>query len=64
MAAIMSIMMLTALALVAGAIYLWRNGGTKLQIGLILVLALVIAGNVFLWGTLPDPAAMQQGQAK
>ncbi len=65
MSAIMSIMMLTALALVAGAVYLMRNGGTRLQITLMLVLAVVIAGNVWLWGSMPDPATtMSQGQAK
>ena len=65
MAIILSIMMLTALALVAGAIYLWRNGGTRLQITLMLVLAVVIAANVALWGSLPDPGgAVPQGQAR
>lgn len=54
MAAILSIMMLTALALVAGAIYLRRHGGTRMQVALMLVLAAVIVGNVALW-TLPGP---------
>ena len=63
MAVILSIMMLTALALVAGGIYLWRNGGTRLQVVLMFVLAVVIAGNVWLWGSLPDPNGVApQGQ--
>jgi hypothetical protein len=65
MSAILSIMMLTALALVAGAIYLWRNGGTRLQITLMLVLAVVIAGNVVLWGSAPNLSGpAPQGQVR
>jgi len=45
--------MLTALALVAGAIYLWRNRGLKKQAVLMLVLAAVMAINIAIW-TLPN----------
>ena len=62
MAAILSIMMLTALALVAGAIYLRRHGGTRMQVALMLVLAVVIVANVALWASLPAPHAAVQDQ--
>ncbi len=53
MAAILSILMMTALALVAGAYYLWRRGGSKMQVALMVVLALVMVANIAIW-TLPD----------
>jgi hypothetical protein len=46
-------MVLTGIALIAGALLLWRRGGSRKQIALMLVLAAVIAVNVGLW-TLPD----------
>ena len=46
-------MVLTGIALIAGAILLWRRGGSRKQIVLMLVLAAVIAVNVGIW-TLPD----------
>jgi len=49
----LSLTMLTALALVAGAIYLWRNRGLKKQAVLMLVLAAVMAINIAIW-TLPN----------
>ena len=49
---ILSIVALAALALVAGAIVLWRRGVRK-QAGLMLVLAVVMEVNVLIW-TLPD----------
>ena len=49
---ILSIVALAAIALVAGAITLWRRGVRK-QAGLMLVLAVVMAVNVLIW-TLPD----------
>jgi len=48
---ILSIVALAALALVAGAIFLWRRGARK-QAGLMLVLAVVMVVNVLIW-TLP-----------
>lgn len=53
MAAVLSLMVLTALALVGGAAFLWRRGGARKQIVLMLVLAVVIAVNVAIW-TLPN----------
>ena len=52
MATIISIMMLAAFALTAGAISLWRRGAPKKQVALMLAAALVIVGNVVLW-TMP-----------
>jgi hypothetical protein len=48
---VLSVVALAALALVAGAIYLWRRGVRK-QAGLMLVLAAVMIVNVLIW-TLP-----------
>ena len=48
---VLSVVALAALALVAGAIYLWRRGVRK-QAGLMLVLAGVMIVNVLIW-TLP-----------
>lgn len=50
---VLSLMVLTALALVAGAIWIRRRGGSTKQMSLMLVLAVVIAVNVAIW-TLPD----------
>ena len=49
---ILSILVLAAIAMVLGAIAWWRRGMRK-QAALMLVLALVIAGNVAIW-VLPD----------
>ncbi|MEZ5737345.1 MAG: hypothetical protein R3E09_16355 [Novosphingobium sp.] len=46
-------MVLTAIALVAGAIWSRRRGGSTKQTVLMLVLAAVIAANVAIW-TMPD----------
>ena len=51
--AALSLMVLTALALVAGAIWFRRRGGSTKQMVLMLVLAAVIGANVAIW-TLPD----------
>ena len=50
---VLSIVVLAAVALVAGAIYLWRRGGANKQASLMLVLAVVMLANVLIW-TLPD----------
>jgi len=52
MDAVLSVVMLAALALVAGAVFLWRRGGRK-QAGLMVVLAAVMVVNVLIW-TVPD----------
>lgn len=49
----LSLLVLTVVALVAGAAFLWRRGGGRKQIVLMLVLAVVLAINVAIW-TLPN----------
>lgn len=50
---ILSALMLVAVALVAGAFFLWRRDGMKKQVWLMLLLAMVMIGNVLIW-TVPD----------
>lgn len=49
----LSILVLAAIALLAGAFFAWRSGRPMRQIVLMLVLALVMILNVAIW-TLPD----------
>ena len=53
MALVLSLLMLTGFALIAGAIWLYRRRGMTRQIWLMLLLALVVAVNIGIW-TLPD----------
>jgi len=55
LATILSILVLTAAAMVLGAWFLWRRGGSRLQVALMLLLAVVIAANVAIW-VVPDSA--------
>jgi membrane protein implicated in regulation of membrane protease activity len=50
---IFSIVMLTALALIGGAAFLWFKRGARKQAGLMVLLAMVMLINVAIW-TLPD----------
>jgi hypothetical protein len=50
--AALSLLVLTVVALVLGAAFLWRRGGSRKQVLLMLVLAAVLAINVGIW-TLP-----------
>jgi hypothetical protein len=43
---VISLMVLAAIALTAGAITLWRRGGQRKQVALMLLLVAVIAANV------------------
>ncbi len=52
MDAVLSLVMLTALALTALAVFLWRRGVRK-QAGLMALLVVVMIVNVLIW-TLPD----------
>lgn len=49
----LSLMTLTIVALVLGAVVLWRRGGNRKQAELMLVLAAVLIANVAIW-TLPN----------
>ncbi|OCC22678.1 hypothetical protein MB02_14705 [Croceicoccus estronivorus] len=54
MDAVLSVMMLTAIALLLGALFLWRRGGKPVrQVVLMVIMALVLMVNVAIW-TLPD----------
>jgi hypothetical protein len=64
---VFSVVVLTAIGLVAGAIWLFRRGGADKQAWLMLVLAAVMLGNVLIWalpqsgGTAPLDRAAQGG---
>ncbi len=45
----LSLAMLMVLALPAGAFVLWKRGGTRKQVVLMLVLAAIMAANVAIW---------------
>ena len=46
---VLSILMLAAFALIAGAIYLWRVKGETKRAGLMAVLAAIMIMNVAIW---------------
>lgn len=50
----LSLTVLAAIALLAGAAWLWRREGHRKQAVLMIVLALIAIVNVAIW-TLPDP---------
>jgi len=50
---VLSIVVLAAMALVAGAWFLWRRGGSRKQVFLMILLALIMVANVAIW-TFPD----------
>lgn len=49
----LALLVLMVFALIAGAVVLWRRGGSRKNIGLMLLLAVVMAVNIAIW-TLPD----------
>jgi len=59
---ILSLVTLTAFALIAGAIALWRRNGAGRQVWLMLLLAVVMIANVLVW-TLPAPGQGTGGEA-
>ena len=50
---VLSVLVLAAFAMVLGAAFLWRRGGSRKQIGLMLLLAAIMVINVGIWA-LPD----------
>ena len=46
---VLSVVMLAAIALLGGAVFLWRRDGPGKQVWLMLVLAMVMIGNVLIW---------------
>lgn len=59
---VLSLMVLTAVALVVGAGWLWRRGGSRKHAVLMLILAVVLGINVAIW-TLPGPDGAPVAQA-
>ncbi len=61
MAAILSIMVLGALAMLLGALALWRRGAPRKQVWLMVLAAIVLGANVAIWaipvGNGPPPAS-------
>jgi len=53
MDAILSVLVLAAVALTGAAIWRWRREGASKQVWLMLVLAVVMIANVLIW-TVPD----------
>lgn len=54
---IFSLVTLAALALVLGALVLWRRGGARRQVWLMLLLAAVMIANLLVWAVpLPEGA--------
>lgn len=53
MGLVLSLLMLGAIIMVIGAYALWRRGGSRKQVALMLLLAVIMAANVAIW-TLPD----------
>lgn len=54
MEVVLSILVLAAIALIAGAAWLWRRGGARQQALLMALLALIALVNVAIW-TVPQP---------
>lgn len=54
---VLSIVMLAAGAMLAGAFWLWRRGAAFKQVGLMLLLAVVMIVNVLIW-TIPDSSGV------
>ena len=50
---VLSLLVLLLVALLAGALYLWRRGGPFKQIVLMLILAAIVAANIAIW-IVPD----------
>jgi hypothetical protein len=57
---ILSLVTLTAVALVIGAIFLWRRNGAGRQVWLMLLLAVVMIANVLVWA-IPGPEPQAGG---
>lgn len=49
----LSLLVLGSFVLVGGAYVLWKRGGSRKQVVLMLVLAAVMVGNLLIW-TIPD----------
>jgi hypothetical protein len=50
---VLSMLVLAAIAMIGGAILLWRRQGASKQVWLMLLLAVIMIANVLIW-TVPD----------
>ena len=50
---VLSVLVLGAIAMIGGAILLWRRGGAQKQVWLMLLLAVIMIANVLIW-TVPN----------
>ena len=50
---VLSMLVLAAIAMVGGAIFLWRRGGAQKQVWLMLLAAVTMIANVLIWAV-PD----------
>jgi hypothetical protein len=65
MTLLLSIVMLASFALVAGAFALRKQGGSRTQVALMLLVAAIMLGNVLLWSLpLPGGEAPAEKQLK
>ncbi|MCB2078492.1 MAG: hypothetical protein KDE55_12440 [Novosphingobium sp.] len=53
MGTVLSLLVLLSLAMLGGAWLLWRKGGSRKQIALMVALAVIAIANVAIW-TIPD----------
>jgi len=60
----LSLLVLTTIALVLGAAFLWRRPGYRRQAALMLVLAVVMMGNIVIWTLPTKEGATLSGGAK
>lgn len=60
----LSLLVLTAIALVLGAVVLWQREGYRKQAVLMLVLAAVLAGNIAIWVMPTRDGATLSAEAK
>jgi hypothetical protein len=49
---VLSVLVLAAVALAGGALFLWRRGGATKQVWLMLLVAAILIANVLIW-TIP-----------
>lgn len=59
--AVLSLLVLAAIALLLGAFLLWRKGAPLKQVALMVVLVIVIVANVLIW-TVPDADGVAPAQ--
>ncbi|WP_420605781.1 hypothetical protein [Novosphingopyxis sp.] len=61
---VLSALMIIGIALIAGAVFLWRRGDDRKRILLMVVAALVMFANVAIWAVPTDSGETLAGRAK